>query len=555
MFQVSFSTKTDQEIDIDYCLSLFSEVSEGAEEIIKELDATQKGSSNYTQKCQKLLKFKTDSEETLKKCFTSKLQLPYANSEQVFSGSVQGYNKYSKCHETLTPLKEKTPGKEHGSGKLGEKGKKSDGTGREQSIKGDKTELEPISGSKGKEQSKAGQPENSKHETLGEQGGGALENSQKTPLTNAEDSGSQTSDIGGSFASIHSTDKNTMVVVPPLNQVAARESRTHSSDSSTQGSCLEPVRKSTYPPRNPEDTNSLNSYSSVSIISNGDHNISLTTLQKASFTGTSDGKNDDPVSKAEDNHVTGASSEEIPSGKLLLSAKPTPDRHQSPDEKVLQNEVSISNGPSLLGEKSRTFIESQSSGPQLASLNGESREHGSLASEQSPAENSHPLQGVPFVKRPSPEEDRDSQGVPQNKPPEGIQSTKRQFDSRSYTSSVSSHTIQGQSSPEQQSELIMGNAQQRKSDINGNADNFHAEKTFPTEAKNEENLIKKYIIIGVVILAVTLLFVLLFKYACLSGYFSKKKKDKRKRIQEELDRMMYSHSIFEEENIYLSYAP
>ncbi|SBS91864.1 hypothetical protein POVCU2_0070500 [Plasmodium ovale curtisi] len=172
----------------------------------------------------------------------------------------------------MTPSKEKTTRIECGSGELGKKGGKSDGTGSEQSIEVDKTELKPISGSKGKEKSKDGQPENSKQRTLGEQD-------------------------GVSSASIHRTDKNTTVVVPPSSQVTADESRTHSSDSSTQASCLEPVRKPTHPPRNPEDTNLLNSYSSISTISNGDHDISLTTLQTAIVTGTSDDKNDDPIFK------------------------------------------------------------------------------------------------------------------------------------------------------------------------------------------------------------------------------------------------------------------
>lgn len=38
------------------------------------------------------------------------------------------------------------------------------------------------------------------------------------------------------------------------------------------------------------------------------------------------------------------------------------------------------------------------------------------------------------------------------------------------------------------------------------------------------------------------------------GYFLKKKKKKRQRIQQELDRIMYSTSIFDEKNMYLSYS-
>ncbi|SBT33182.1 PIR Superfamily Protein [Plasmodium ovale wallikeri] len=66
--------------------------------------------------------------------------------------------------------------------------------------------------------------------------------------------------------------------------------------------------------------------------------------------------------------------------------------------------------------------------------------------------------------------------------------------------------------------------------------------------------IKLYVIIILVILAIILLSILLFKYACLRGHFSKKKKKKRQRIQEELDRIMYSPSIFNEKNMYLPYT-
>lgn len=45
-------------------------------------------------------------------------------------------------------------------------------------------------------------------------------------------------------------------------------------------------------------------------------------------------------------------------------------------------------------------------------------------------------------------------------------------------------------------------------------------------------------------------------FTSLGKYFSKKKRNnKRQRIQEELDKIMYSHSTFEEKKIYLSYNP
>ncbi|SBT73646.1 hypothetical protein, conserved [Plasmodium ovale] len=68
------------------------------------------------------------------------------------------------------------------------------------------------------------------------------------------------------------------------------------------------------------------------------------------------------------------------------------------------------------------------------------------------------------------------------------------------------------------------------------------------------NPIKMYIIIILVILAIVLLSILIFKYAYLRGYISKKKKKKRQRIQDELDRLMCSPSIFDEKNIYLPYT-
>ncbi|SBT02717.1 PIR Superfamily Protein [Plasmodium ovale curtisi] len=72
--------------------------------------------------------------------------------------------------------------------------------------------------------------------------------------------------------------------------------------------------------------------------------------------------------------------------------------------------------------------------------------------------------------------------------------------------------------------------------------------------ESEKISIKTYIIIILVVLAIILLSLLLFKYACLRGYFSKKRKKKRQRIQDELDRIMYSPSIFDEHNMYLPYV-
>ncbi|SBT39519.1 PIR Superfamily Protein [Plasmodium ovale wallikeri] len=68
--------------------------------------------------------------------------------------------------------------------------------------------------------------------------------------------------------------------------------------------------------------------------------------------------------------------------------------------------------------------------------------------------------------------------------------------------------------------------------------------------------LKTYIIIILVILAIILFFIFLIKFTSLGKYFSKKKRNsERRRIQEELDKIMYSHSTFEEKNIYLSYNP
>ncbi|SBS84770.1 PIR Superfamily Protein [Plasmodium ovale curtisi] len=79
-------------------------------------------------------------------------------------------------------------------------------------------------------------------------------------------------------------------------------------------------------------------------------------------------------------------------------------------------------------------------------------------------------------------------------------------------------------------------------------------KSHTSHTVSQEIPIKTYIIIILVILAIILFTILLFKYACLRGYFSKKKKKKRQRIQEELDRIMYSPSIFDEKNMYLPYS-
>ncbi|SBS99182.1 PIR Superfamily Protein [Plasmodium ovale curtisi] len=79
-------------------------------------------------------------------------------------------------------------------------------------------------------------------------------------------------------------------------------------------------------------------------------------------------------------------------------------------------------------------------------------------------------------------------------------------------------------------------------------------KSSTSHAVSEGISIKTYIIIILVVLAIILLSILLLKYACLRGYFSKKRRKKRQRIQEELDRIMHSPSIFSENNMYLSYT-
>ncbi|SBT73151.1 hypothetical protein, conserved [Plasmodium ovale] len=82
----------------------------------------------------------------------------------------------------------------------------------------------------------------------------------------------------------------------------------------------------------------------------------------------------------------------------------------------------------------------------------------------------------------------------------------------------------------------------------------HSGAVLVPEEEPGTNPIKMYIIIILVILAIVLLSILIFKYAYLRGYISKKKKKKRQRIQDELDRLMYSPSIFDEKNIYLPYT-
>ncbi|SBT47343.1 PIR Superfamily Protein [Plasmodium ovale wallikeri] len=65
--------------------------------------------------------------------------------------------------------------------------------------------------------------------------------------------------------------------------------------------------------------------------------------------------------------------------------------------------------------------------------------------------------------------------------------------------------------------------------------------------------IKIYIIIGLSILGSILLLILFMKFTTLGRIFSKKKKNNKQDIQEELNRIMYSPSSLEEQNIYLPY--
>ncbi|SBT01384.1 PIR Superfamily Protein [Plasmodium ovale curtisi] len=66
--------------------------------------------------------------------------------------------------------------------------------------------------------------------------------------------------------------------------------------------------------------------------------------------------------------------------------------------------------------------------------------------------------------------------------------------------------------------------------------------------------IKTYITIGLSILGFILLLIFLIKFTAFGRIFSKKKKNNRQIIQEELHRIMYSPSSLEEQNIYMSYG-
>ncbi|SBT55232.1 PIR Superfamily Protein [Plasmodium ovale wallikeri] len=66
--------------------------------------------------------------------------------------------------------------------------------------------------------------------------------------------------------------------------------------------------------------------------------------------------------------------------------------------------------------------------------------------------------------------------------------------------------------------------------------------------------IKTYVIIIVASFAAVMLSAFLVKFTPVRNYFNKNKKTKRQTIQEELDRIMYSPSNFEEDRIYLSYS-
>ncbi|SBT57688.1 PIR Superfamily Protein [Plasmodium ovale wallikeri] len=65
---------------------------------------------------------------------------------------------------------------------------------------------------------------------------------------------------------------------------------------------------------------------------------------------------------------------------------------------------------------------------------------------------------------------------------------------------------------------------------------------------------KTYLIIILASLGVMLLSILLIKFTSLGRYFRRKKNEKRQKMREELDRIMYTPSNFEEDNIYLSYS-
>ncbi|SBS92840.1 PIR Superfamily Protein [Plasmodium ovale curtisi] len=66
--------------------------------------------------------------------------------------------------------------------------------------------------------------------------------------------------------------------------------------------------------------------------------------------------------------------------------------------------------------------------------------------------------------------------------------------------------------------------------------------------------IKTYLIIILASLGAMLLSILLIKFTSLGAYFRRKKNEKRQKMREELDRIMYTPSNFEKDNIYLSYS-
>ncbi|SBS95083.1 PIR Superfamily Protein, partial [Plasmodium ovale curtisi] len=92
------------------------------------------------------------------------------------------------------------------------------------------------------------------------------------------------------------------------------------------------------------------------------------------------------------------------------------------------------------------------------------------------------------------------------------------------------------------------------SDIGGTTVLYDGKGSPTIETKPTINSLKMYITIGLSILGFLLLLIPLFKFSPLGSRFSKKKKKKRQEIQEELERMIYSPSNFNENNMYLSYA-
>ncbi|SBT02413.1 PIR Superfamily Protein [Plasmodium ovale curtisi] len=72
--------------------------------------------------------------------------------------------------------------------------------------------------------------------------------------------------------------------------------------------------------------------------------------------------------------------------------------------------------------------------------------------------------------------------------------------------------------------------------------------------EQETSSIKTYVIIIVASFAAVMLSAFLIKFTPVRNYFNKNRKTKRQTIQEELDRIMYSPSNFEEDRIYLSYS-